>query len=117
VKGVSRTYDKLHIQTHDVKYAPGRHLTVYPSEFGPFGVMICADRRWPETVRTMAVAGARVIFNQTYGMNNEMNLCMMRTRSLENELFIAFTHTQQSLIADPEGRCCWTIATGSADTR
>ena len=100
---IAWTYDKLHIQTHDVKYAPGRHLSVYPSEFGPFGVMICADRRWPETVRTMAVAGARVIFNPTYGMNNEMNLCMMRTRSFESELFIAFTHPQQSLVTDPRG--------------
>jgi predicted amidohydrolase len=96
-------YDKLHIQTHDVKYAPGRHLSVYPSEFGPFGVMICADRRWPETVRTMALGGARVIFNPTYGMDNELNLCMMRTRSFESEVYIAFTHPRQSLITDPGG--------------
>ena len=96
-------YDKLHIQTHDFKYAPGRHLSVYPSDFGPFGVMICADRRWPETVRTMALGGARVIFNPTYGMHNELNLCMMRTRSFESEVYIAFTHPQQSLITDPGG--------------
>ena len=100
---IAWTYDKLHIQTHDFKYAPGRHLSVYPSEFGPFGVMICADRRWPETVRTMALGGARVIFNPTYGMHNELNLCMMRTRSFESEVYIAFTHPQQSLITDPGG--------------
>jgi len=100
---IAWTYDKLHIQTHDFKYAPGRHLSVYPSEFGPFGVMICADRRWPETVRTMALGGARVIFNPTYGMHNELNLCMMRTRSFESELYIAFTHPRQSLITDPGG--------------
>ncbi|NWG12388.1 MAG: carbon-nitrogen hydrolase family protein [Acidobacteria bacterium] len=101
---IAWTYDKLHIQTHDFKYAPGRHLSVYPSEFGPFGVMICADRRWPETVRTMALAGARVIFNPTYGMDDEFNVCMMRTRSFESELYIAFTHPRQSLITDPGGR-------------
>lgn len=73
-------YDKLHLQTHDHKYTPGKHLDVYESDFGPFGVMICADRRWPETTRTLTLKAARVIFNPTYGMHGDLNLCMMRTR-------------------------------------
>jgi len=97
-------YDKLHLQTHDYKYTPGRHLDVYESEFGPFGVMICADRRWPETSRTLTLQGARVIFNPTYGMHGELNLCMMRTRAYENGIYIVFTHPGQSLITDPRGR-------------
>ncbi len=96
-------YDKLHLQKHDLKYTPGRHLNVYASDFGPFGVMICADRRWPETARTLTLRGARVIFNPTYGMRGDLNLCMMRTRSYENGIFIAFTHPGQSLITGPEG--------------
>jgi len=96
-------YDKLHLQEHDHKYTPGKHLDVYESDFGPFGVMICADRRWPETTRTLALKGARVIFNPTYGMHGELNLCMMRTRSYENGIYIAFTHPGQSLITDPKG--------------
>ena len=97
-------YDKLHLQKHDLKYAPGRHLNVYASDFGPFGVMICADRRWPETARTLTLRGARVIFNPTYGMRGDLNLCMMRTRSYENGIFITFTHPGQSLITGPEGQ-------------
>jgi predicted amidohydrolase len=96
-------YDKLHLQEHDHKYTPGKHLDVYESDFGPFGVMICADRRWPETARTLALKGARVIFNPTYGMHGELNLCMMRTRSYENGIYIVFTHPGQSLITDPKG--------------
>ena len=96
-------YDKLHLQKHDLKYSPGRHLNVYASDFGPWGVMICADRRWPETARTLTLRGARVIFNPTYGMRWDLNLCMMRTRSYENGIFIAFTHPGQSLITGPEG--------------
>jgi predicted amidohydrolase len=92
-----------HLQKHDLKYTPGRHLNVYASDFGPFGVMICADRRWPETARTLTLRGARVIFNPTYGMRGDLNLCMMRTRSYENGIFIAFTHPGQSLITGPEG--------------
>jgi predicted amidohydrolase len=96
-------YDKLHLQKHDHKYIPGKHLNVYGSDFGLFGVMICADRRWPETARTLTLKGARVIFNPTYGMHGDLNLCMMRTRSYENGIFIVFTHPEQSLITGPNG--------------
>jgi omega-amidase len=96
-------YDKLHLQTHDVKYTPGKHLNVYASDFGLFGVMICADRRWPETTRTLTLQGARVIFNPTYGMHGELNLCMMRTRSYENGIYIVFTHPGQALITNHRG--------------
>jgi predicted amidohydrolase len=96
-------YDKLHLQRHDNKYIPGKGLNVYESDFGLFGVMICADRRWPETARTLTLQGARVIFNPTYGMHGDLNLCMMRTRSYENGIFIVFTHPGQSLITGPNG--------------
>jgi N-carbamoylputrescine amidase len=97
-------YDKVHCQTHDQKYLPGQSLPVFQSDFGPFGVMICADRRWPETVRTLALKGARVIFNPTYGMHDERNLHMMQTRSYESEVFIAFTHPGQALVTGPKGQ-------------
>jgi predicted amidohydrolase len=65
--------------------------------------MICADRRWPETARTLRLQGARLILNPTYGFFNDLNVAMMRTRSYENQCFIAFTHPQQSLVTDPRG--------------
>ncbi len=97
-------YDKIHCQTHDKKYIPGRSLRVFDSDFGLFGVIICADRRCPETVRSLALQGARIISNPTYGMHDERNLHMMQTRSYESEVFIAFTHPKQSLLTDPTGR-------------
>ena len=96
-------YDKVHLQRHDLKYAPGDALGVFESDFGRFGVMICADRRWPETVRTLALKGAHVIFNPTYGMSCDLNEAMMRTRAYENDLFIVFTHPKQSLVTGPDG--------------
>lgn len=96
-------YDKTHCLSHDKKFAAGEILPVFDSDFGTFGVLICADRRWPESVRTIALQGARVIFNPTYGMHNELNLCMMRTRSYESIVFIAFTHPLQALITSPRG--------------
>lgn len=96
-------YDKTHCQTHDRKYLPGQGLPVFDSDFGPFGVMICADRRWPETVRTLALKGARIIYNPTYGMHDVRNLHVMQTRSYESEVFIVFTHPGQSLVTGPTG--------------
>lgn len=96
-------YHKTHIQTHDVQYDLGMGLPVWDSEWGKLGMMICADRRWPETVRTLRVQGARLILNPTYGMHGDWNLKMMQVRAWENQCFIAFTHPQQSLILDPGG--------------
>ena len=96
-------YDKTHLQNHDLKYVPGKALPVFDSDFGAFGVLICADRRWPETVRTLALRGARIVLNPTYGMHDARNLHMMQTRSYESEIYIAFTHPGQSLITGPRG--------------
>lgn len=96
-------YDKTHLQRHDLKFERGSSLPLFASDFGPFGVVICADRRWPETTRSLALRGARVVWNPTYGMHEELNLAMMRTRSFESELVIAFTHPRQSLVTGPRG--------------
>jgi predicted amidohydrolase len=100
---IAMIYDKLHLTDDDVKFAPGQALTACESDFGKFGVMICADRRWPETARTLALQGARIVFNPTYGFRGDLNTCMMRTRSYENEMFIAFTHPCEALMTDPTG--------------
>jgi len=65
--------------------------------------MICADRRWPETVRTLALQGALIIFNPTYGQHDEKNLAVMRTRSFESETPIVFAHPGQSLFTNAGG--------------
>ncbi|MCM8757318.1 MAG: carbon-nitrogen hydrolase family protein, partial [Candidatus Omnitrophica bacterium] len=96
-------YDKSHCQTHDKKFTPGESLPIFSGDFGPFGVMICADRRWPETVRSLALKGARIIFNPSYGMHDQRNLEMLKTRSYESEVAIVFTHPGQALITGPSG--------------
>jgi N-carbamoylputrescine amidase len=97
-------YRKTHLQTHDLQFAAGDALPVWPTPWGPVGMMICADRRWPETVRTLRLEGARLILNPSYGMHGENNEWMMRTRSYENQCFIAFTHPSVGFVADPKGR-------------
>ncbi|MEZ5275079.1 MAG: carbon-nitrogen hydrolase family protein [Opitutaceae bacterium] len=96
-------YDKTHCRGHDRKFVVGRELMVFRADFGTFGIVICADRRWPETIRTLALKGAEVIFNPTYGQHDEKNSWVMRTRSFESEIPIVFTHPRQSLVTDAKG--------------
>jgi predicted amidohydrolase len=99
-------YDKTHLLDHDLRYDPGRRLPVFETPFGPVGIMICADRRWPETARCLRVQGARLILNPTYGMHHRANAWWMRTRSYENECYICFAHPRLSLVTGPESEVC-----------
>lgn len=96
-------YHKTHLQAHDLQFDPGEALPVFASPWGPLGLMICADRRWPETPRVLRLQGARLILNPSYGMCHEFNEWMMRVRAYENDCFIAFCHAQVGFVADPDG--------------
>jgi predicted amidohydrolase len=96
-------YHKTHLQAHDLQYAPGDSLPVWPTPWGQVGIMICADRRWPETARTLRLKGAKLILNPTYGMHHEANEWWMRTRGYENQCFIAFAHPKVAFVVGPDG--------------
>ena len=96
-------YDKTHLMSHDLRFDGGRRLPVFQTPFGKIGIMICADRRWPETARVLRVQGAQLILNPTYGMRHLANEWWMRTRSYENECYICFVHPTLSLVTDPSG--------------
>jgi len=96
-------YHKTHLQGRDLQFSPGEALPVFDSPWGPLGIMICADRRWPEVPRCLRLQGARLILNPTYGMHHDKNLMWMRTRGYENQCFITFAHPEQSFIIDPNG--------------
>jgi len=96
-------YDKTHLLRHDLAFDPGRRLEAFETAWGPVGVMICADRRWPEVPRVLRVRGARVILNPTYGMRHLANEWWMRTRSYENQCWVCFCHPTVSLVTNPRG--------------
>ncbi|MDZ4860651.1 MAG: carbon-nitrogen hydrolase family protein [Candidatus Hydrogenedentes bacterium] len=96
-------YHKTHLQAHDLQYAPGDGFPVWDSTVGKVGIMICADRRWPETTRALRLGGARLILNPTYGFHGDMNEAIMRTRAFENQCYIAFAHPECSLVTGPKG--------------
>jgi len=94
-------YYKIH--THHF-YTRGDSLPVFHCDFGVVGILICADRRWPENSRILRLKGAEVILMPTYGMHHEENRMWMQTRSYENGMFICFAHPVQSLITSPSGK-------------
>jgi len=97
---VAGKYYKIHVASG---YTPGDVLPVFDTQFGRVGIVICADRRWPETIRVLAIKGAEAILMPTYGMWHEANECWMRTRGYENGVYICFTHPNVALIVNPKG--------------
>ena len=96
-------YHKTHLQKHDHRFAPGQSLPVFEIVMGCAGVLICADRRWPESLRTLRLKGAKLCLMPTYGMWGLDNEWWMRTRSYENQMFVCFTHPNVALITGPSG--------------
>lgn len=81
---------------------PGDEITVFDSEFGKIGLMICFDIRFPEQTRIMAERGARLVlvpaaFNLTTGPAH-WDLSF-RARALDNQLFLAGCSPARDLTA------------------
>lgn len=100
---IAGRYSKTHLQNHDLHYAPGDDLPVFDTPWGKVGILICADRRWPETARVLRLKGARIVLIPSYGMWGLDNEWWMRTRAYENENYLAFAHPQVAFLADPKG--------------
>jgi len=105
-------YDKIHAD-FEVVNRLGRAHHVFQTPFAPIGVLICADRQYPEAARSLALAGARVLIINSYGMWGEgANERFIRQRAYENGLFVLFCHPGESIVLSPEGRiiaatCGW----------
>jgi predicted amidohydrolase len=111
---VAGTYRKTHAQNGgDWRYhTPGEALPVFGTPWGPVGVMICYDRQFPEVPRALMRQGARLVLNPSWGMFNELNETMLRTRAYENGIYIAFAHVQGALVLDPHGNVAARSAPG-----
>ena len=68
-EGILGTYRKVHLGTlpwvtEGITYRPGTTLPVFPTRFGPIGVLICYDFWFnPELSRILALKGARLLLN------------------------------------------------------
>jgi predicted amidohydrolase len=100
---VSR-YSKSHTNDDEPFNTKGAEFPVAQTPLGRWGTLICFDRQLPETARILAIQGAQLILIPSYGMWGETNDVMMRTRALENSVWVAFVHPRRCLIVDPGGK-------------
>ena len=112
------SYRKIHLfrLMQEPRYlAPGDHATLCPTPWGPVGLAICYDLRFPDLFRVMALAGA-VLFlvpAQWPVRRIEAWLLLARARAVENELIVAACNRVgsddqvefpgRSLVVDPWG--------------
>jgi predicted amidohydrolase len=118
--GVVQIYRKTHLFADEKSlFLPGNTgFRVFEHGDARIGMMICFDWFFPESARTLALAGAQII---AHPANLILSLCQaaMLTRSQENRVFTItanrFGHetlpgktlnfTGASQIVDPRGRC------------
>ena len=96
-------YHKSHLAGTDKRYLAGEELPVFKTKVGNIGILICADRWWPETARTLRLKGAELLMIPTYGKRDLHNEWTMRIRSYENQFFLCLADPHAALITDPKG--------------
>lgn len=112
------SYRKMHLfrlMEEHKHLTPGTHATLCDTPWGPIGLGICYDLRFPELFRTMALAGARLFLvpAQWPVKRLEAWLLLARARAAENELIVAacnrvgtdgdVTFPGRSTVVDPWG--------------
>lgn len=105
----------------DEKYyfRPGQGFPIFQTPKCPVGCLICYDRSFPESWRSLVLRGAEIVFvmNNSYGFREESFLYELRTRAIENGIFVCASnkggrevmafellHYGISCIIDPFGR-------------
>lgn len=99
-------------------FSPGETASVFQTEYGPLGIAICFDLRFPDQFTEMAEQGARAVFvpaafNMTTGpMHWDL---LSRSRAVDNQFFIfctapardanaGYVSYAHSIAVDPWGR-------------
>ncbi len=90
--GSVQVYHKSHLPLLglDRFVTRGDELVVTDTDFGPMGMICCYDMRFPETVRTEALKGARIVVHATNlpPAGKSYPEFLNRARACENRIFI-----------------------------
>ncbi|HYM51443.1 MAG TPA: nitrilase-related carbon-nitrogen hydrolase [Candidatus Limnocylindrales bacterium] len=110
------TYRKTHLFGREPEYfTPGDRVEAVTTSLGRLGVLICYDIEFPETVRLLAVDGARLVLTATANMTpyEPYQAVYTRARAMENGIYFAIANTTRDLgpfhffgesaIVDPDG--------------
>ena len=112
-------YDKVHLfppfqENHYLTAGSG--ASIFKTELGLFGVIICFDLRFPEITRTLTLNGAQVLFCPAEFPAERIAVCatLLRARAIENQVFVVgcnrvgsdgkHLYGGRSAIINPEGK-------------
>lgn len=97
-------YRKQKIGHEDWRNSCGTTSSVFPTPYGPVGILICADRTFPEVVRGFRENGAKFLICASGGswgvLDNDL---VVQRRSRENKLPFVFVHPAEFLVTGPDG--------------
>jgi len=97
-------YHKQQLEHEAVRNTPGRQSPVFETSFGKVGIMICADRRFPDMVKRFCDQGADFLICPSGGMfGPKKNDSILQDRSRENRTYIVFVHPAEFLVTAPDG--------------
>ena len=98
---------------YEVGVTPGSEFCVFDvPDVGRFGVSICYDMWFPETIRTLAVMGAEVILHPTMSgtIDREIELSIVRAMASVNQCYLFDVNgldtggSGRSIVCGPDGR-------------
>lgn len=116
--------DKSYLWHFDHRwFDPGTEVSIAVTEFGPVGLVVCADARLPELVRSVALEGAKLIIDlanltasgpHASALTNAQCEYMLSTRARENGVWLAvadkwgveadtLTYAGRSAVYSPDG--------------
>jgi N-acyl-D-amino-acid deacylase len=97
-------YHKQRLGHESVRNTAGNVSSVFETEFGKSGVMICADRRYPDVVGGFCQRGADFLICPSGGMfGPQRNDPILQARSRENRRHLVFVHPAEFLVTGPDG--------------
>ena len=106
-------YHKQQLEHEAVRNTPGAESSVFETPFGKVGVMICADRRFPDVVREFCSRGADFLICPSGGMfGPKNNDHLLQSRSRENGKYIVFVHPAEFLVTAPDGSIVQNVLLG-----
>ncbi len=91
-------YRKCHITYNALNNgsSPGHEYNVFDTDFGRIGTVTCFDQFFPESIRSLAVQGAEIVFVPTIGDGH----VQLQARAMENSIYIVVPGVNHSKKSD-----------------
>lgn len=90
---IAGTQGKTHFFGGEEKmFDPGPTLRAFDTSFGRMGILVCYDGEFPETARTLALDGAKILCMCAANMTpyEDYHFQYMRTRAMENRAYTLY---------------------------